>query len=43
MFSPETPTPAMTTSRATGEAPSFLVYRAEARLPPETLMGSSWV
>jgi hypothetical protein len=32
-------TPAMTTSRATGETPSFLVYRAEACLPPETLMG----
>jgi hypothetical protein len=43
MFSPETPTPAMTTSRATGEAPSFLVYGAEACLPPKTLMGSSRV
>jgi hypothetical protein len=40
MFSPETPTPAMTTSRATGETPSFRVYEAEAYLPPETLMGS---
>jgi hypothetical protein len=41
MFSPETPTPVMTTSRATGETPPFLVYGAEACLPPETLMGSS--
>jgi hypothetical protein len=40
MFSPETPTPAMTTSRATRETPSFPVYEAEACLPPETLMGS---
>jgi hypothetical protein len=38
MFSPETLTPAMTTSRATKETPSFLVYGAEACLPPETLM-----
>jgi hypothetical protein len=30
----------MTTSRATGETLSFLVYGAEACLPPETLMGS---
>jgi hypothetical protein len=43
MFSPETLTPAMTTSRATGETPSFLVYGAEACLPPETFMGSSRV
>jgi hypothetical protein len=43
MFSPETPTPAMTTSRSTGETLSFLVYGAEACLPPETLMGSSQV
>jgi hypothetical protein len=43
MFSLETPTPAMTTSRAIGETPSFLVYGAEACLPPETLMGSSRV
>jgi hypothetical protein len=43
MFSPETPTPATTTSRATGEIPSFLVYGTEAYLPPETLMGSPWV
>jgi hypothetical protein len=43
MFSPETPTPAMTTSRAIGETPSFLVYGAEASLPLETLMGSSRV
>jgi hypothetical protein len=40
MFSPETPTPAMTTNRPTRETPSFLVYGAEACLPPETLMGS---
>jgi hypothetical protein len=39
MFSPETPTLTMTTSRATGETLSFLVYGAEAYLPPETLMG----
>jgi hypothetical protein len=43
MFSPETLTPVMTTSRATGETPSFLVYGAEACLPSETLMGSSRV
>jgi hypothetical protein len=43
MFSPEAPTPAMITSRATGDTPSFLVYGAEACLPLETLMGSSWV
>jgi hypothetical protein len=30
----------MTTSRATGETPSFLVYSAEAYLLPETLMDS---
>jgi hypothetical protein len=30
----------MTTSRATRETLSFLVYGAEAYLPPETLMGS---
>jgi hypothetical protein len=40
MFSPETPTPTMTTSPATGETSSFLVYGAEACLPPETHMGS---
>jgi hypothetical protein len=33
----------MTTSRTIGETPSFLVYGAEACLPPKTLMGSSWV
>jgi hypothetical protein len=43
MFSPETPTPAMTTSGATRETQSFLVYGAEACLPPETFMGSSRV
>jgi hypothetical protein len=37
MFSPETLTSAMTTSRATGETPSFLVYGTEACLPPKTL------
>jgi hypothetical protein len=40
MFSPETPTPVTTTNRATGETPFFLVYGAEACLPPEILMGS---
>jgi transposase InsO family protein len=29
-----------TPSRATGETPFFLVYGAEARLPPEIIMGS---
>jgi hypothetical protein len=29
-----------TPSRATGETPFFLVYRAEACLPPEIIMGS---
>jgi hypothetical protein len=43
MFSPEILTPAMTTSRSIGETPSFLVYGAEACLPPKTLMGSSRV
>jgi hypothetical protein len=43
MFSPETPTPVMTISRATGETPFFLVYGAKACLPPETFMGSSRV
>jgi hypothetical protein len=43
MFSPETPTPVMTTSQAIGETPSFLVYGAEACLPPKTFMGSSRV
>jgi hypothetical protein len=33
----------MTTSRAIGETPSFLVYGAEAYLPPKTFMGSSRV
>jgi hypothetical protein len=40
MFSPETPTPVTTASRATGATPFFLVYRAKACLPPETLMGT---
>jgi hypothetical protein len=39
MFSPETLTPAMTTSRATGETPSFLFYGVEACLPPGNLYG----
>jgi hypothetical protein len=43
MFSPETPTPVTIASQATGETPLFLVYGAEACLPPETLMGSPWV
>jgi hypothetical protein len=43
MFSPETLTPVATASRATRETPSFLVYGAEACLPPEILMGSLWV
>jgi hypothetical protein len=43
MFSPETPTPVMTASRATGETPFSLVYGTEACLPPEILMGSPWV
>jgi hypothetical protein len=30
-------------SRATGETPFFLVYGAEACLPPEITMGSLWV
>jgi transposase InsO family protein len=32
-----------TPSRATGETPFFLVYRAEAYLPPEIIMGSPQV
>jgi hypothetical protein len=32
-----------TPSRATGETPFFLVYGAEACLPPEITMGSLWV
>jgi hypothetical protein len=36
MFSPETLTLVTTASRT----PFFLVYRAEACLPPEILMGS---
>jgi hypothetical protein len=43
MFSPETPTSVTTPSRATREALFFLVYGAEACLPPEILMGSPWV
>jgi hypothetical protein len=43
MFSPETPTPVTTDSQAIEETPLFLVYGAEACLPPETLMGSLWV
>jgi hypothetical protein len=40
MFSPDTPTPLMTASRAAEETPFSLVYGAEACLPPEILMGS---
>jgi hypothetical protein len=43
MFSLETPTPVMTTRRATGGTPYSLVYRAEACLPLETLLDSPWV
>jgi len=32
-----------TPSRATGETPFFLVYGAEACLPPEIHLGSPWV
>jgi hypothetical protein len=32
-----------TPSRATGQTPIFLVYGAEACLPPEIIMGSPWV
>jgi hypothetical protein len=32
-----------TPSRATEETPFFLVYGAEACLPPEIIMGSPWV
>jgi hypothetical protein len=32
-----------TLSRATGETPFFLVYGAEACLPPEIIVGSPWV
>jgi hypothetical protein len=42
MFSPETPTPVTTASRATGETPSFLVFGTEACLSLEILMGSPW-
>jgi hypothetical protein len=40
MFSPETPTPVTTASRAAGKTPSSLVCGAEACLPPEILLGS---
>jgi hypothetical protein len=40
MFSPETPTPMTTASRAARETPFSLVYEVEACLPPEILMGS---
>jgi hypothetical protein len=40
MFSTKTPTPVPTASRAARETPFTLVYRAEACLPPEILMGS---
>jgi hypothetical protein len=37
MFSPETLTPAMTTSRATGETPSFLVHGLKPTFPQKPL------
>jgi hypothetical protein len=40
MFSPETPNPVTTASRAIGETPFSLVYGAKARLPLEILLGS---
>jgi hypothetical protein len=40
MFSPETPTLVTIANRAARETPLFLVYGAEACLPPKTLMGS---
>jgi hypothetical protein len=40
MFSPETPTLVTTASRATGATPFFLIYGAEASLPPEIFMVS---
>jgi hypothetical protein len=40
MSSPETPTPVAIARRATGGTPYSLVYRAEACLPPETLLDS---
>ena len=40
MFSPETPTPVTKANRAARETPLFLVYGAEACLPPKTLLGS---
>ena len=40
MFSPETPTPVTKANRAARETPLFLVYGAEACLPPKILMGS---
>jgi hypothetical protein len=43
MFSPETLTPVTTASQAAGETPFSLVFRAEACLPSEILMGSPWV
>jgi hypothetical protein len=43
MFSPENPTLVTTASRTAGETPLSLVCGAEARLPPETLMGSPQV
>jgi hypothetical protein len=39
MFSPETPTLVTIASQAIEETSFFLVYGAEACLPPETLMG----
>jgi hypothetical protein len=43
MSSPETPTPLVTTRRATRGTPYSPVYGAEAYLPPETLLDPPWV
>jgi hypothetical protein len=43
MFSPETPTLGTTANCASRETLLFLVYEAEACLPPEILMGSPLV
>jgi hypothetical protein len=40
MSSPEAPTPVETTRRTPRGTPCSLVYRAEACLPPETLLDS---
>ena len=43
MSSPETPTPVATTRWTPGGTPYSPVYRAEAYLPPKTLLDSPWV